>query len=226
MFSRYAVYYTPAPSSALAQFGARWLGWESGTGQVPPALEAPAVDVPSITETPRKYGFHGTIKPPFRLAQGTNATELKDQLGDVCSTQAAVTLTGLKLQRLGGFLALVPDGPADDLAQLAAHIVQSLDDFRAPPSDAELAKRRARSLTPKQEEYLQLWGYPYVMEEFRFHMTLSGQLTQGDLEAAETALTELLQDVPISPFEVDALTLLGEAEDGRFHQLHRFALTG
>ena len=226
MFSRYAVYYTPAPSSDLAQFGARWLGWDSGTGQVPPALEAPAVDVPSITEMPRKYGFHGTIKPPFRLAPGTNATELKDQLGDVCSTQAAVTLSGLKLQRLGGFLALVPDGPADDLAQLAAHIVQSLDDFRAPPSGAELAKRRARSLTPKQEEYLQLWGYPYVMEEFRFHMTLSGQLTQGDLEAAETALTELLQDVPMSPFEVDALTLLGEAEDGRFHQLHRFALTG
>ncbi|MEP4507852.1 MAG: DUF1045 domain-containing protein [Paracoccaceae bacterium] len=224
MFSRYAVYFTPVPSSALAQFGARWLGWDSDAGQAPIGLTTPALDVPRITETPRKYGFHGTIKPPFRLASGTNAADLEEKLRAFCTSHTAVHLSGLKLQRLGHFLALVPDGPADDLAQLAAHVVQDFDDFRAEPDDAELAKRRARSLTPMQDAYLRRWGYPYVMDEFRFHMTLSGRLNQDDLEAAESALTPLLQDIPMSPFAIDALTLLGEADNGRFHQLQRFAL--
>jgi hypothetical protein len=28
----------------------------------------------------------------------------------------------------------------------------------------------------RQRNYLDRWGYPYVMEEFRFHMTLTGRL--------------------------------------------------
>lgn len=39
---------------------------------------------------------------------------------------------------------------------------------------AGLARRRERPLSPQQEIYLARWGYPYVLEEFRFHWRANG----------------------------------------------------
>ena len=38
-------------------------------------------------------------------------------------------------------------------------------------------------LTDRQEALLTQWGYPYVMEEFRFHITLTGALDPAHLDA-------------------------------------------
>ncbi|MEL6451181.1 MAG: DUF1045 domain-containing protein [Pseudomonadota bacterium] len=226
MYARYAIYYTPAPGSALADFGAGWLGWDSAAGAPVPHPAMGDLDVPSITATPRKYGFHGTIKPPFRMADGQTPEALQAALAALCTTAPAVTLDGLRLARLGKFLALVPDGDASALAHLAARAVQELDSFRAPPTEAELAKRRAAQLTPEQDAYLVQWGYPYVLDAFRFHLTLSGRLEADVAADTEAALTGLLADLPLAPYQISGLTLLGEDADGRFHQLHRYALTG
>ena len=66
-FTRYAIYYLP-PAGALADFGARWLGWDVRRGAAAVQLDLPGLR--DATEAPRKYGFHGTLKPPFRLAEG------------------------------------------------------------------------------------------------------------------------------------------------------------
>ena len=226
MFSRYAIYYTPAPETPLARFGAAWLGWDSATGQPAPHQPAADLDLPRITETPRKYGFHGTIKPPFRLAPGTDAAALETALRAFCAAHAPVTLSALVPRALGRFVALVPDGPAPDLAQLAAAAVQTLDPFRAPPTEAELAKRRAARLSPSQEANLTRWGYPYVLDAFRFHLTLTGRLETATRQSVLGHLQAALQDMPLSPYLIDALTLLGEGPDGCFHQCHRIPLTG
>lgn len=226
MFERYAIYYTPARQTALADFGAAWLGWDSATGV---AVAHPAVvdlDVAAITETPRKYGFHGTIKPPFRLAQGQSASALDQALADLCAQTAPVTLTGLRLARLGRFLALVPDGDATALAGLAARAVQDLDPFRAPATEAEMAKRRAARLSPAQDAMLVRWGYPYVLDQFRFHLTLTRRLDPDTAAEAEAALGPILADLPLRPYTLTGLTLLGEDETGRFHQITRHRLTG
>lgn len=226
MFTRYAVYYTPAPGTPLADFGASWLGWDSATGTrfVHPDIGAP--DVATITATPRKYGFHGTIKPPFRLAEGCTVDGLTDALAMLCTSTAPVMLDGLGLARLGRFLALVPNGDAAALAQLAGRAVQELDMFRAPPTDAELAKRRAARLSPAQEAHLEKWGYPYVLDQFRFHMTLTGPLDADTSAAAIGALTPLVTKLDLTPYRIDGLTLLGEDDAGKFHQIHRYALAG
>ncbi|MEX0367089.1 MAG: DUF1045 domain-containing protein [Ruegeria sp.] len=226
MFERYAVYYTPDPAAPLAVFGAAWLGWDSATAAVQPHPDVADLDVPAITDTPRKYGFHGTIKPPFRLADGQNADALNGALAGMCARLAPVTLPGLDLARLGRFLALVPSGDASNLADLAATVVRDLDAFRAPATDAELAKRRAAGLSPEQDAHLVRWGYPYVLDQFRFHLTLSGKLDKPTAAATEQALTKLLADIPLAPYRIDGLTLLGEDADGRFHQIQRYALTG
>ena len=68
-FKRYAVYYAPEPG-AFANFCARWLGWDAITGAEVAHAEVAGLPCPvsELTETPRKYGFHGTLKPPFHLS--------------------------------------------------------------------------------------------------------------------------------------------------------------
>ncbi|WP_415922002.1 DUF1045 domain-containing protein [Tateyamaria sp. SN6-1] len=226
MYKRYAIYCVPAPDSDLARFGAAWLGWDSAVGAAVPQPEIAGLDVAALTNRPRKYGFHGTIKPPFRLADGQSLTGLQDALAQLCATAAPVTLDGLRLARIGRFLALVPEGNAAALQDLAARAVADLDAFRAPATPQELAKRRAARLTLAQDALLEKWGYPYVMDAFRFHLTLTGPLDHRAEHPASKALESHLAKLSLRPYRIDALTLLGEDDTGYFHQIVRQPLTG
>jgi putative phosphonate metabolism protein len=225
-FTRYAIYVLP--QGALYDAGAAWLGWDAVLGQevAQPVLDDLPRPVAELTATPRKYGFHGTIKPPFRLAEGTTRAALEDAATALLASLAPVELPGLTVRRLGGFVALVPYGPAPDLAALAGAVVKSLDSFRAPPTEAELARRRTSGLNARQEAMLAAWGYPYVLEEFRFHLTLSGRLPEVEADALAARLSDHLAPVLERPYVIDTLALMGEAEDGRFHLIHRYTLAG
>ncbi len=225
-FSRYAVYFT-FPQGPLAAFGAAWLGWNAATGERPdaPLIDGLPAPAHALSATPRKYGLHGTIKPPFRLAQGTDFEALRLAVAAFCAGQKPVVLDGLDLGQLGGFLALTPQGDSSALAALASDTVRQLDAFRAPLTETDLARRRKAGLTDRQEALLQAWGYPYVMEEFRFHITLTGRLSPEAAEQARAALLPQVTPLLPQPFTVDALTICGEDEQGMFHELHRYRLS-
>ena len=223
-FKRYGIYVVP--TGALFDAASAWLGWDSGTGL---AVSHPDVaglpdPVEVLTATPRKYGFHGTIKPPFALAHGQTVEALHAAATDFCADQAPVKIPTLVVRRLGSFIAIVPKNPSPELTALAAATVEALDAFRAPPSDAELAKRRKAGLSDRQELHLQQWGYPYVMDEFRFHLTLTGSTDHA--ETIRTVLESHFAPVLPNPFEVDSLALMGEDPEGRFHLVHRYTLSG
>lgn len=224
-YRRYAIYYAPDPG-ALADFGAAWLGWDTAAGRDVAHPEVPGLPRPvhELTATPRKYGLHGTIKPPFRLAPGTTADELDSAARALCAGQAPVRLDGLGLSRLGRFVALKALGDAGALAALAAACVEGLDRFRAPAPPEELARRRAKGLTDRQDALLQTWGYPYVMEEFRFHVTLTGSLPPDEAEMVRTALAPALDGLLPAPFDITSLCLAGEDDAGRFHLVRRYPL--
>ena len=226
MFSRYAVYFTCLPGP-LADFGASWLGWDAVQGAPCTHLQIPELPIPieRITKTPRKYGFHGTIKPPFRLAQDKTADDLSKALAAFCATRPSVELDALAVTRLGHFLALTPQGDASALCDLAGATVRELDQFRAALTKDELTRRRKSNLTKRQDDLLRAWGYPYVMEDFRFHMTLSGRLDQDVSAAVLSILQTRLDPILPAPFQIDALTLCGEDSEGRFHEVHRYALS-
>jgi putative phosphonate metabolism protein len=223
-FDRYAIYYTPQGS--LAEAGAAWLGWDVARGQAAAHPEVAGLDVAALTETPRKYGLHATIKPPFVLAEGATADGLQSAFETLCTQLAPVTLDCLALTPLGRFLALTPEGDTAALNAMAAEVVRGLDAFRAPPAEADLARRRQANLTPVQEANLTKWGYPYVMEAFRFHITLTGKLLKGDLPQVTAALAPYIAPHLPQPFVLSSLTLVGQAEDGMFHEVHRAALSG
>jgi len=221
-FDRYAVYFTP--DGALARAGAAWLGWDVAQGCAVAHPDLGAVDLAGITSTPRKYGMHGTLKPPFALAQGTDAEELRMAVHALAEGLTPVLLAGLEVAALGPFLALKPAGDQTGLARLAAGVVMQLDRFRAPPSEAELARRRQSNLSAAQEQHLRDWGYPYVMDQFRFHITLTGRLSRAqEVEIAPVARAYFAPYLT-APFVIGSLTLAGQGADGMFNEIERIRL--
>lgn len=220
--SRFALYIMP--EGAIGAFGAAWLGWDAGQGR---ALPAPADAPPGwdrITAEPRRYGFHATIKPPFRLSEGSSPAALHAAAAALCARLAPVACDGLHLAGLGHFLALVPEGDTTALDALAARVVAELDPFRRPATAGELARRRAAGLTPRQDAHLLRWGYPYVMEDFRAHFTLTGRLDPGERKAIADHLGRQLSGLPLRSLGIDSLCLAGEQTGGGFRLLHRYPL--
>jgi hypothetical protein len=205
MYARYALYFTPPPGP-FAQAGAGWFAKD-------------------IAERPRRYGFHATLKAPFRLSEGMTEDGLRVAVEDFCARASPVLLGGLEVSQIGRILGLTPLGETAALTEFAAQVVESFDPFRAPLTDAELARRRGKGLPKDAETRLQRWGYPHVMEAFRFHMTLTGPLPRAEFD--QTANEARAHFVPslCCPITLDALTLCGEDSAGRFHALARFPLS-
>lgn len=221
-YTRFAIYYVP-PKGALASFGAAWLGYDVATGRLVDQPDLPGLD--DVTMTPRKYGFHGTLKPPFRLADGYGADDLARAVAAMAATCPPAQSGGLALHRLGGFLALTPQGDTSTIARVAATVVSAVDSFRAPATASELERRRKAALSARQDALLTRWGYPYVMEEFRFHLTLTGRLPAGPMDQWADHAAALLPDLS-ARFDLDSIALVGERADGYFELIQRYALTG
>jgi hypothetical protein len=194
--TRYAIFFAPPPESALWRFGSSALGYDAATGlnveQFVPA-SVPAQSWHALTEEPRRYGFHATLMAPFRLAEGATEAELIAALGELCRTEIPFDLA-LEVSRLDSFIALTPKSAQPPLAALERRVVEVFDRFRAPLNDAERARRLGSPLTVRQREFLDHYGYPYVLDEFRFHMTLCGRLPGGLIAAA-------VDDLEIAFFE-------------------------
>ena len=223
-YRRYAIYYVPV-ATELAQFGAQWLGWDINAGRAARLMQQPAFDHVALTDRPRKYGFHATLMAPFILADGVTYAQLERRVIDVAACHSGFGLT-LDLGQLGRFFALVPQPVSPQMERLAADLVTDLDNLRCPLTAAELQRRRKAWLTDVQDQLLQRWGYPYVFEEFRFHMTLTGSVPKSLNDHVAQDLTLRLASVLARPQRVSQITIVGEDADGWFHSLSHIPLTG
>lgn len=169
---RAALYWVPALEDPLYAAGIAWLGRDAETGAVVP--QPPVDGLADITATARRYGFHATLRPPMRLATGY--AEFQAAARAVAASSQPFRLPPLMLCDIGGFLALREAVPCQALQALCDRCVLATERHRLRPDDAELARRRAPGLSARQEALLQRYGYPYVLDEWFFHMTLSRRL--------------------------------------------------
>jgi putative phosphonate metabolism protein len=222
MTARFAIYAVPgtgladAAGAALRERAERWLGRSITGDRVTPGVPAgwtrAAID--AITVDARRYGFHGTVKAPFRLAEGRTAAELDAAVARYAAGRPGVLVPRLSLARLGGFFALVPGAEAAELRTLADEVVTGLDCFRAPATEAEIARRNPAALTSRQRELLAAWGYPYVLDEFRFHMTLTDRIQQARRPEVERTLDGWFAPLLGAPLRIDVLAVCTEAAPG------------
>jgi putative phosphonate metabolism protein len=229
MTARYAVYFAPHESTALWQAGCRWLGRDPCTGSrlAQPEVEGWSAErISEITASPRLYGFHATLKPPFVLAKGRTAAQLADAVQELAAGLHPFVLPQLAVTSLDGFLALQPNANSTaQLRTLADACVVELDGFRRAPAAEELVQRRAAGLSPRQDQLLVQFGYPFVLDQFRFHMTLTERLTNTDAIRLSPWLREYFTTALASPLLCDAICLfMQERPREAFVLLRRFAL--
>ncbi len=209
---RYAIYFVPPADSPLYRFGSAVLGYDSRAASgVPRPAEAAgeAAIWECLTAEPRRYGFHATLKAPFHLSPSCREAQLVSAVESFAGLGHAIPQFTPELRLLGGFAAVVSQQPIRAIDELAANCTTLFDAFRAPMSAQERARRVASGLNRNQIENLDRWGYPYLFDDFRFHMTLTGRLEATLYEYAlatlQTVFARLGADADIA---VDRLTLL------------------
>jgi putative phosphonate metabolism protein len=229
MPDRYAIYFAPPTTSELWRRSAIWLGRDALTDG---AIEADIGGVDPerrhhLTRSARRYGFHATLKAPMALDARLSDRDLNRALGAWAAAHAPVAVGRLTIVSLDGFLALVPSTPTGTLADFAARVVEDFDGFRAPPTAADKA-RRLGALTPRQQELLERYGYPYVLEEFRFHMTLTDRIEDlAERARFAEAVGEFFGFMAGEEIGLDRLVLFRETAPGApFRRLRDYLLTG
>jgi hypothetical protein len=223
VFKRYAIFYTP--QGGLADWGARWLGWDSRTGRATRRHALDGIDVQALTRAPSKYGLHGTLKAPFALAGNADSTQLAQTAESFARTHAPVDAGPFEMRYENGFIALRPRETMPALRDLATQAVRGFDPLRAPLSDDDIARRRRARLSLRQDQQMLAWGYPFIFEDFHFHLTLTGRLPAPSAAHVIAALEADVQPVLPARIVIDAITVMGEDANGLFHQLHRCTLT-
>ncbi len=225
---RYAIYFVPGHNTELYRFGASVLGYDCYTGERVATIEGiDSLPWTEIVREPRVYGFHATLKAPFYLAGGASEAGLKDAVSEFAANRAAVTAGKLAVRELGTFVTLAPDARNPHVDRLAQACVQELDRFRAPMRESERGRRLAADLTARQIENLERWGYPYVAEEFHFHMTLTGSLAPPERNEAFRYLCGRFEQVRgADPVSVDQVVTARQADNGAPFRVIQVATLG
>ncbi|AGF78099.1 Protein of unknown function (DUF1045) [Desulfocapsa sulfexigens DSM 10523] len=215
---RFAIYYAPSAQSRLFKIGHRWLSQNglAGKGIGHNSLTGiSAARLAEIIDSPRHYGLHGTLKAPFRLAKHRDEEELHSCLNSFTRQRKPFVTPPLCLRLLNDFFCLCPERRASEIDNLAAECVQVFDEFRAPLNQIELDRRGTGALTEDEKHNLFTWGYPYVMEQFRFHITLTGRIDdEHERELLQTCLGDFFAPVIGKALTVDGISLFVEPSPG------------
>jgi putative phosphonate metabolism protein len=220
IYPRYAIYYAPASGSVLDRFGGQLLGYDAHSGgdlPFPADVASERPDWHDLTQDPRKYGFHATLKAPMALAPGRTEAELAAACESFAGTARPIPVIEPIVDSISGFIAVIPAHPSAELLRLAADVTREFDSFRAPLTPEDRARRNPAKLTARQCDYLDRWGYPYVMEEFRFHMTLTGRLDTERREAVVAMLRSRFSATGLRTLAIDRIALFRQdGADSRF----------
>ena len=226
---RYAIYYTPDRNDPLTRAAAGWLGRDPFGGPVAASSAVAGMQRSEIafhTAAARRYGFHATLKAPFRLAADRTEADLVDALAAFARRTPAVTMPRLAIGQIDGFFALLPTGNFDAIKEFAGTVVRDFEPFRAPLTEAEIERRSPDALSAEEFRNLCQWGYPYVFDAFRFHMTLTGRVGAIEAPRMRAALEYVFSPLLEAPVALDGLALFVEPEaGGPFTGLSRHVLS-
>ncbi len=230
--TRYAIYFAPRPESAWWNFGSTWLGRDAVTGVAGSATALPLSaglgdqEPATLVDVPRQYGFHATLKPPFRLAAGRTAADVYFQAATLAPSLKPLPITPLSLAEIGSFIGLRAPQADADLMRLAAQCVVAFDYLRALQEESERVQRQQAGLTSRQTALLDQWGYPYVFEEFLFHLTLTNRVPPETRSRVMRALLPVIDDLNSEPLVLDALVIFEQHGNSPFRLTRRYGFNG
>ena len=224
-YKRYAIYYVPSENSELDLFGKCWLGWDPYKG-----VETTKSDLSklpsfkkfsSLVLTPKQYGFHGTIKAPFKLKNEYTYNDLENKVREISKQIHSFYFDQLIIKKLGNFIGLIPTNNLK-INAVSNKFVEELDYLRDELSESEIKKRKPHKLTSNQKQMLFKWGYPYVFDEFKFHLTLTSKLNVVEIDEVFRSLQNILKQVNLNKISFNNICIFGQKNDEKFYFVKRF----
>nr|WP_081457974.1 DUF1045 domain-containing protein [Desulfobulbus propionicus] len=227
---RFAISFTFSPGTPLWHIGTQWLGRDALSGQnfaPPKVLGLDAETLRELTRIPARHGLQAPLVPLFRLKPPLTEADLKAALVDFSSRQSPFALPPLALCHVNRAFSLCPCRHFPALQALAARCTRAFDRLRAPLNPSELAKHKAQPLSGQEKRNLEMWGNPYVFEQYRFAFPLTGRMAEGrQKELVHSALQTFFGPALAQPVVLDSLYLFVEPEHGQpLSGVHRFPLT-
>jgi hypothetical protein len=212
---RYAIYYCPQAGTTLATFGQAWLSPHARVASIAPQR------LDELLHDARRFGWHATVRAPFNLAAGQTFDDLRRAVVSIAHTMHAFDLP-LRLDSLAGFLALRPESASGRIDALAATCLHALHPLCAPLSE-DARRRRAHGLDMVERELLRRYGYPYVLDRYRFHMTLAAPASPAEERALRVAIAGYGMEAAVA--HIDALAICCEPFPGAdFEELEQIPL--
>lgn len=224
---RCAIYFVPPADDPLQIAAAQWLRRDPYTGARVswPVEGLVETDHAFLTAAPRRFGFHGTLKAPFRLAPEYEIGDLQAALDRFCRRLPAVTVPEMRIVPIQNAFALVPAVPMLELNDLAADFVTAFDIYRSPITDLDLARGDIGRFNGQQFDNLRNWGHPNVFDQFRFHMTLTGPIDELERDHVALVLQRHFGDLATAPLHIGQVALFVEPEPNApffVHSSHQF----
>ncbi|RZJ38530.1 MAG: DUF1045 domain-containing protein, partial [Brevundimonas sp.] len=93
---RTAIYFTPPAGAPLTRAAALWLGRDAFTGEATREADA---EIDALVAEPARYGFHATMRAPFRIAEGFDLADVDERLARFAASRPVVTLPEMALRR-------------------------------------------------------------------------------------------------------------------------------
>ena len=227
-YKRYAIYYAPIENPELDLFGKCWLGWDPYKGEE--TTKSDLSKLPSFKKfsslvlTPKQYGFHGTIKAPFRLKNKYTYNDLENKVCEISKQIQSFHLDKLVIKKLGNFIALTPSKNLK-VNDVSNKFVEGLDFLRDDLSEDEIKKRHPHKLSFVQKKMLFKWGYPYVFNEFKFHLTLTGKLRIEEIDNVYKYLQTILKSVNLRKIHFKSICIFGQKTDEKFYFIKKINFT-
>jgi Protein of unknown function (DUF1045) len=201
---RHAIYYVPAVATLWWKLGSQWLSNSpDGFDSIPEFRGINRLRREQLIRKPAGYGWHATLVAPFHLRADRTQEEFSERLRTVAAQQRPFELK-VRVGLLSGFAAILPAPPSTGhIDRLASTAVTQFDEFRAPLTLNEYKRRRTSICDSREIEHLERWGYPYVFDRYRFHMTLTDQITPLEAKRVLTwwnKIVDRLGPLPIDEF--------------------------
>ena len=234
-YSRYAIYYAPPKESSLEEFGRYWFGWDplnakliNNKQRINYLNRFGIKNLKNIDKNvliAKKYGFHGTLIPPFKLNKNYSTNTLFKKTEDIAKKFKKFKFYKFKLKRINNFYAFVQNKKNSNINKISNRLVKELFKFRSPLTKKEIDKRNPSKLSKLQLNILHKWGYPYLMSEFKFHMTLASEVT-GNKLYSELKKIEKKKEIILNEInDFDKIYIFGENQKGMFENLENFSLS-
>ncbi len=234
-YSRFAIYYAPPKGSVLEEFGKYWFGWDplvakfiNNKQRINYLNRFGIKNLKSIDNNilmAKKYGFHGTLIPPFKLNNNYNRKKLFKKIEVVAKKYKKFNFYKFKLKKIDNFYAFVQSKKNNNINKLSNRLVRELFKFRSPLTKKEIDRRNPSKLSKLQLSILYKWGYPYLMSQFNFHMTLASEVSGNKLYFELKKIEKNKEIILNETNDFDKIYIFGENQKGMFENLENFSLS-